>query len=196
MTLRTLVFATRNPDKTHEIKEKLPQAFQLLSLADIDFQQEIIEDQATLKGNALKKAKTVFQATGYPCFADDTGLEVDALNGAPGVYSARYAGNNATDEDNVALLLKNMQGKENRQARFKTVIALVLENEKEYLFEGITEGFIPEERRGEEGFGYDPVFRPRGYEHSYAEMSLQEKNRLSHRGKAVEKMVNFLASKQ
>ncbi len=189
---RELVFATHNPDKQKEIQAMLPKGFSLLSLEAVHFNREITEDQSTIKGNALKKARTVYNETDYSCFADDTGLEVDALNGAPGVHSARFAGESATYQANLQKLLKNMEGETNRQARFKTIIALIL-NGEEYLFEGITEGFILEETQGGKGFGYDPVFRPQGYEETFAQMAPETKNRISHRGKAFSKMVSFLA---
>lgn len=191
--MTTLVFATHNPNKAEEINALMPEGYQVRSLADVGFKDTVHEDQETLAGNALKKARTVYQATGQACFADDTGLEVDALNGAPGVYTARYAGESASDKANVDKLLSALEGVENRQGRFRTIIALIWDDGQEYLFEGIAEGVIQEESRGTEGFGYDPVFRPRGYDAAFAEMPQEQKNRISHRQKALTKMINFLA---
>lgn len=191
--MTTFVFATHNTNKAKEINSLLPDHYEVQSLADIGFNEEIPEDKATLSENALQKANTILKSTGYSCFADDTGLEVDALGGAPGVYTARYAGPDASDTENIQKLLKALENQDNRQARFKTIIALILQDGKSYLFEGIAEGFILEQPEGSEGFGYDPIFRPRGYNRSFAEMPLSQKNKISHRQKAFSKMINFLA---
>lgn len=190
---RKLVFATNNAHKLREIKEILNEAFEIVSLKELGIYEDIPETADTLAGNARQKAQYVQEKTGLNCFADDTGLEVDALNGAPGVFSARYAGENATYADNVNKLLQAMQQETNRQARFKTVISLIL-NEKEYLFEGSVEGSILREKQGEKGFGYDPVFLPAGHSESFAEMSADQKNAISHRGRSVRKLVEFLLS--
>lgn len=166
-------------------------SFQIESMRSLGINEDIPEDQQTLEGNALQKARFLYDRTGESCFADDTGLEVDALNGAPGVYSARYAGEAKNSLDNMALLLKNMSGKQNRKARFRTVIALILDG-KEYLFEGVVKGTIAEEPRGTAGFGYDPLFVPDGYSTTFAEMDSEAKNAISHRGRAVEKLAAFL----
>lgn len=186
-----LIFATHNLNKLVEIQSLMPKNIELLSLTDIGCHDEIPETADTIEGNARQKALYVKENFGYDGFADDTGLEVEALNGKPGVFSARYAGEDKKDADNIKKLLKNLSGKTNRQARFKTVICLVWE-EKEYFFEGICRGKIIEEKRGEEGFGYDPIFVPEGQEKTFAEMQLSEKNSFSHRGKAVEKLIAFL----
>lgn len=186
-----LIFATQNLNKLVEIQNLIPKNIELLSLTDIGCHDEIPETADTIEGNARQKALYVKENFGYDGFADDTGLEVEALNGKPGVFSARYAGEDKKDADNIKKLLKNLSGKTNRQARFKTVICLVWE-EKEYFFEGICRGKIIEEKRGEEGFGYDPIFVPEGQEKTFAEMQLSEKNSFSHRGKAVEKLIAFL----
>lgn len=166
-------------------------SFQIESMRSLGINEDIPEDQQTLEGNALQKARFLYDRTGESCFADDTGLEVDALNGAPGVYSARYAGEAKNSLDNMALLLKNMSGIQNRKARFRTVIALILDG-KEYLFEGVVKGTIAEEPRGTAGFGYDPLFVPDGYSTTFAEMDSEAKNAVSHRGRAVEKLAAFL----
>jgi len=191
MIMNELIFATNNKNKLSELKQIIGTKFKLLSLSDINYSKEIPEDYETLAENALQKARTIHEYSDKNCFADDTGLEIDALNGEPGVYSARFAGENATYEDNVQKTLKLLKGKTNRTARFKTVIALILEN-KEYLFEGMVEGEITEEKHGDEGFGYDPIFRPKGKNKTFAEMSGEEKHAISHRGRAVEKLVEFL----
>jgi XTP/dITP diphosphohydrolase len=162
-----------------------------VSLDALGITEEIPETAPTLEGNALMKARYVYEKTGRNCFADDTGLEVEALNGEPGVYSARYAGVEKSPEKNMALLLQKLQGETNRRALFRTVIALIFED-KEYLFDGIAKGEIIDEKRGEEGFGYDPVFVPDGHQRTFAQMNLEEKNTLSHRAKAFEAMRNFL----
>lgn len=190
-----LVLASRNQHKIEELRSLVePLGITLLSALDIDSLEEVMEDQPDLKGNALKKARYVHEVTGLPSLSDDTGLEVEALNGAPGVYSARYAGDNASYQDNVDKLINQLEGKSVREARFRTVVALV-DGEKEYTFEGICEGVILDEQRGYKGFGYDPVFQPDGYDQTFAELSADIKNKISHRGRAVQKLVDFLAKK-
>ena len=185
-----IVFATHNKNKLKEVAALLPNV-ELLSLTDIGCTEEIPETADTLEGNAQIKANHVTEKYGYACFADDTGLLVDALNGEPGVYSARYAGEHGNAENNMDLLLKNLDGITNRKAYFKTIICLNINN-KQYLFDGICNGVILEKRQGDEGFGYDPIFKPNGYDLSFAEMSLDEKGKISHRGLAVQKLIQFL----
>lgn len=189
-----LVFATNNKNKLREAEGILPEGVLLLNLDDIGCEEELPETADTLTDNALMKARYVKENYGSDCFADDTGLEVEALNGAPGVYSARYAGEPSDPEKNIDKLLREMTGKENRKARFVTQIALVLDT-REYLFEGAIEGHILEKRQGGKGFGYDPVFVPEGYAVSFAEMSAADKNAISHRGRALKKMETFLKEK-
>ncbi|MGF1559405.1 MAG: non-canonical purine NTP diphosphatase [Flavobacteriaceae bacterium] len=186
-----LVFATHNQHKFKEVVLLLPAHIELLSLTDIGCFDEIPETSETLEGNAQLKADFVSEHFGLPCFADDTGLLVDALQGAPGVYSARYAGEKRSAEDNMNKLLTELKGTAIRSARFKTVIALNLENRK-ILFEGLVEGEIIEERKGTEGFGYDPIFRPEGHDQTFAELSLSVKNEIGHRGRAIQKLINHL----
>jgi XTP/dITP diphosphohydrolase len=186
-----LIFATNNAHKLHEAKVALGDSIEILSLADINFTGEPEETEPTIEGNALLKARHLYAATGQNCFADDTGLEVDALNGKPGVNSAYYAGLPRDDKRNVALLLKNLEGQTNRNAHFKTVIALIIDG-KETLFEGIINGTIASEPTGHNGFGYDPVFIPEGLATTFAQMELSEKNNHSHRARALAKMVAFL----
>jgi XTP/dITP diphosphohydrolase len=186
-----LVFATNNKHKLEEIQNALGGKVKLLSLKDISFFEEIPEDYETLKENAQQKARYIYDRYKLNCFADDTGLEIDALSGAPGVYSARYAGLKCSFEDNVQKVLKELKGVENRKAQFRTVISLIL-NGKEYFFEGSVNGEILEESHGVGGFGYDPIFKPLGFEKSFAEMDLDEKNEISHRGRASKKLVEFL----
>lgn len=186
-----LVFATANPNKVIEVEKKLGGAISLRGLKDINCLEEIPETQHTIEGNAIQKARYVAEKYGVDCFADDTGLEVETLDNAPGVLSARYAGDQKNPSDNMDLLLKNLQGKPNRKARFRTVICLIRGNE-EVLFEGIVEGHIIDERRGGEGFGYDPVFVPENETRTFAEMTLDEKNVISHRGRAIKKLREFL----
>ena len=188
-----LVFATNNRHKLTEVFQILGPEFELLTPRDCGITEEIPEEQATLEGNALQKARYIYERTGLDCFADDTGLEVAALGGAPGVRSARYAGDGHDSQANMELLLRNLEGTVDRSARFRTVIALIL-NGKEYLFEGEVRGDISEARTGDGGFGYDPVFVPEGYDCSFAEMSASEKNNISHRGRAVAKLAAFLHS--
>ena len=187
-----LVFATNNHNKLIEVQQLLPDTIKLLSLADIGCNEEIPETAKTLAGNAQLKADYVTQRYGYDCFADDTGLAVAALDGAPGVYSARYAGEECTPEDNIQKLLAELKNTVERSAKFSTVIALNLKG-KQYLFEGICKGEILYDKQGEQGFGYDPIFKPLGFERSFAEMTLAEKGQISHRGKAGAKLVEFLS---
>lgn len=192
--MKKLVFATNNQHKLQEIKEILKGKFEVISLKEINFFDEIEEPFETLEENALEKARVIHKFCGLDVFSDDTGLEVDALNGAPGVYSARYAGENCSFQDNVKKLLKALNSEENRKAKFRTVIALILNN-KEYTFDGVVEGEITKEQNGSEGFGYDPIFKPEGFETTFAEMTSEAKNKISHRGRAVQKLATFLKTK-
>ena len=185
-----IVFATNNLNKLNEVQAMLPTNIHILSLSDIGCTEEIPETQITIEGNAIQKAQYIKEHYGYDCFADDTGLEVEALNNAPGVYSARYAGAQRNADDNMTLLLKNLENKTNRNARFKTVIALLLNNQL-HTFTGICKGEITQQKRGDKGFGYDPIFKPLGYDQTFAEMSLDEKNQIGHRGKAIRQLVDF-----
>lgn len=187
-----IVFATNNLNKLKEIQQILP-SMELLSLKDIGFEGEIPEDYETLEENAFQKAQYIFDRYKIPCFADDTGLEVESLNGAPGVYSARYAGEDCIADNNMRKLLSEMQGTVNRRAAFKTVVAFVTDTEKR-AFEGVAEGVILYEKQGIDGFGYDPIFKPLSYNLSFAEMSAAEKNKISHRGKAVRKFADYISS--
>ena len=186
-----LVFASSNKNKISEIQSMLPETIQILSLEDIGCFEEIPETADTIKGNAILKANYVTSKYGYDCFADDTGLEVAALNGEPGVFSARYAGEQRNSDDNMNKLLDNLSDKNNRKAQFKTVIALNI-NGKQELFTGIAEGEITLDKTGSKGFGYDPIFQPLGYQETFAQLSLEIKNEISHRGKATQKLINFL----
>ncbi|TBN13210.1 non-canonical purine NTP diphosphatase [Hyunsoonleella pacifica] len=186
-----LVFATNNLNKLKEVQVLIPENIKLLSLKDIECFEDIPETQDTIEGNAIQKAQFVKENYGYNCFADDTGLEVDVLNGSPGVYSARYAGPKRDANDNMNLLLQNLKPTDNRSAQFKTVIALSL-NDKLSTFSGICKGHITKTRHGNKGFGYDPIFRPLGYDETFAEMDLTLKNKIGHRGKAVNQLVDFL----
>jgi XTP/dITP diphosphohydrolase len=186
-----LVFATQNWHKLREIQAMMPKGIELISLTDLKYHEDIAETGATLRENALIKARFIYEKFGLNCFADDSGLEVEALDGAPGVYSARYAGEEQIAGNNIKKLLHEMEGKDNRLAAFKTVIALVL-NDQDHFFEGSIEGEITYSEMGESGFGYDPVFKPLGYEHTFAQMSHDEKNTISHRARAVNKLVDFL----
>lgn len=188
-----LVFATNNKNKLYEVQKMIPSSIKLVSLQEINCQEDIEETALTLEGNARLKAIHVFENYGFSCFADDTGLEVEALNGQPGVFSARYAGEPVNAENNIDKLLKELEGKTNRKAQFRTSICLLLNNE-EYYFDGICKGEITIERRGTNGFGYDPVFIPEGYPCTFAEMSDIEKNKISHRGLAIQKLTEFLKS--
>ncbi len=189
--MKKIVFATNNAHKLQEVRYALKGIYEIISLKEIGFTDDIPEPYETLEENALTKSKTIAEKFMINCFADDTGLEVDALNGAPGVYSARYAGKNCSFQDNVNKLLYEMQAHKNRKAKFRTVISLII-NKKEYQFEGEVKGHIATDKTGTEGFGYDPVFIPNGYPISFAEMDLEEKNKISHRGLAVKKLVEFL----
>lgn len=185
-----LIFATNNKHKLEEVQAMLTN-FEIVSLADINCFEDIPETADTLEGNAILKANFITEKYGLDCFADDTGLEVEALNNEPGVYSARYAGEEYNAEANMAKLLNNLKNTQNRKAQFKTVIALNIQG-KQFIFEGVCKGTILTEKRGNSGFGYDPIFMPEGYKTSFAEMSLNEKGSISHRGKAIEKLVTFL----
>ncbi len=186
-----LVFATNNKHKVREISDLLDGNFRIIGLPDLNITEDIPEDAETLEENALFKARYVNGKTGMNVFADDTGLEVTALGGAPGVWSARYAGESKSFDDNIDKLLLEMQGMTDRSARFRTVIALILDG-REYLFEGIVDGEILTERRGSGGFGYDPVFMAKGSDRTFAEIPLQEKNSISHRARAMRQLINFL----
>jgi len=186
-----LVFATNNEHKLKEIQSMLGNRFKLLSLTEIGCLDDIPETSDTLEGNASQKARYVFDKYGLNCFADDTGLEVEALGMAPGVYSARYAGPQRDSSDNMEKLLFELDKINNRNARFRTVISFIM-NGSETFFEGMVEGQILKEPHGKLGFGYDPIFRPNGYDVSFAEMELTEKNKISHRGRAFSKLINFL----
>jgi XTP/dITP diphosphohydrolase len=186
-----LVFATNNDHKLTEIRDILGDSFKLLSLKDLNLEEDIPENEPSLEGNAMHKARHVYRILNMNVFADDTGLETDILNGLPGVHSARFAGEDKNSDDNIDKLLGLMGSTENRKARFRTIIALILDG-KEYLFEGISEGTIIFERRGREGFGYDPVFVPYGSDLTYAEMLLNDKNKISHRARAFNKLKEFL----
>ena len=190
--MNEIVLASRNPNKIHELRELLSiPDLRVLSTTDFSELEEVEEDAVTLEGNALKKAKYVAMVTGLPSLADDTGLEVVALNGAPGVYSARYAGEQASYDDNVEKLLSEMTQMNVRNAQFRTVVAFV-DADKQWLFEGVCTGQISRYRKGVEGFGYDPIFVPDGFEQSFAEMDAKQKNSISHRGLAMKKAVIFL----
>ena len=189
MKVKKIVFATGNPNKLKEIKSAI-NSFEVVGLKDLGITEEIPETGTTLKENALQKAKYVYGITGLSCFSDDTGLEIEALDNRPGVYSAMYAGEDCNAEANMQKVLKELYGVGNRKAKFKTVIALIL-NGKEYFFEGFVKGEILKEKRGTGGFGYDPIFNPDGYKETFAQMSIGLKNKISHRGLAVKKLVAF-----
>lgn len=186
-----LVFATNNQHKLQELQAMLGNHFELLSLTEIGCDEKIPEEQPTLEGNARQKAFFIYEKYGMACFADDTGLEIEALNGEPGVFSARYAGEEKSSEANMNKVLDKLSKINHRDARFRTVISLVINN-RETQFEGIVNGKILHQKRGSSGFGYDPIFQPAGEELSFAEMSLPEKNKISHRGRAVSKLVDYL----
>ncbi len=190
MKVKKIVFATGNSNKLKEIKYAI-NGFEVVGLKDLGINEEIPETGHTLKENALQKAKYVYDKTGLGCFSDDTGLEIEALNYRPGVYSAMYAGADCNAENNMQKVLKELSVDRNRKAKFKTVIALIL-NDKEYFFEGEVKGEILKEKTGSDGFGYDPIFRPIGYKETFAQMSIELKNKISHRGLAVKKLVAFL----
>ncbi len=190
-----LVFATGNPNKVKEVQEILGADWKLKSLKDIGCLEDIPETADTLEGNALLKARYVYEKYNIDCFSEDTGLEIDSLEGAPGVHTARFAGPQKNAEDNMALALSKLEGKNDRAAQFRTVFALILEG-KEYLFEGIARGTILKAKKGNQGFGYDPIFQPDGYDVSFAEMDKKTKNTISHRGKAFAKLMAFLKNQQ
>ena len=189
-----LVFATNNANKLSEIRSLVPAGIEILSLKDINCNEQLPETNPTLQENALQKAQYVNTHYGFSCFADDTGLEIDAFGGAPGVYSARYAGEGCNAEDNMQKVLKRLSGEENRMAKFRTVIALIIDGEATF-FEGACKGRITKTKSGVEGFGYDPIFTPDGYEITFAEMNEDEKGAISHRGRAVKQLVGFLYRK-
>ena len=186
-----LVLASNNPNKIKEIQLLLPKTIEVLSLNAIGCTEDIPETAPTIEGNAIQKANYITQKYGYSCFADDTGLEVEALNGEPGVYSARYAGNQRNANDNMNKLLENLANQNNRNAQFKTIICLNLNNTQQ-LFEGIIKGTITTDKKGTEGFGYDPIFIPDGYNKTFAQMPIHEKSKISHRGLAIQKLINHL----
>lgn len=194
-TTLELVFASQNQNKVKEIQGLLPDHVSVKSLKDIACFDDIPEEEPTLEGNALQKAKYIYDKFGVNCFADDTGLEIEALDGAPGVYSARFSGPEKNDDNNIDLVLEKLASQVNRNARFRTVIALILDG-KEYLFEGIVRGEIRKERKGTEGFGYDPIFEPEQFGKTFAEMSLDQKNERSHRSRAINRVSDFLRSIQ
>ena len=191
MNVKKIVFATGNPNKLKEIKSAI-NSFEIVGLKDLGITEEIPETGDTLKKNALQKAKYVYEKTGLDCFSDDTGLEIETLNLRPGVYSAMYAGTECNAENNMQKVLRELRGSANRKAQFKTVIALIFQG-KEYFFVGVISGEILKEKTGKYGFGYDPIFRPIGYKESFSEMSIAQKNEISHRGLAVKKLVKFLS---
>ncbi len=190
-----ICFATNNENKLKEVQWLLGEDYRVVSLKEVGCMEELPETQKTLEGNSLQKAEYVYQKYNIPCFADDTGLEVVALDGKPGVYSARFAGEPPDNEANMALLLKMLKGEKNRNAQFRTVITF-LENGRRRQFEGFVKGTILEQKQGDEGFGYDPVFKPSGHSKSFAQMSLQEKNEISHRAIAIRKFVEYLRKHQ
>jgi XTP/dITP diphosphohydrolase len=189
-----IFFGTNNEHKLQEIRQILGHKYEVLSLKDLGKDIDVEETEATLEGNAILKATSFFQYTGIPCFSDDTGLEVEALDGRPGVYSARYAGENCSYDDNVNKMLGEMKDKQNRKAQFRTVIAF-FDGQQTLTFDGIVNGTIIQEKRGENGFGYDPIFLPDGYQETFAELSPEIKNSISHRGKAVRKFADYILSK-
>lgn len=189
--MKKIVFATNNKNKLHEVQSLLQNVVEVVSLADIDFNEDIEETETTLEGNALLKAHAIYDKYSYNVFSDDTGLEIEALGGEPGVYSARYAGPSCDAQDNMTKVIENLKGKSNRSAKFRTAIALILDG-KEFLFEGEVHGQILENKEGEKGFGYDPIFQPKGYNETFAQLPLSIKNEISHRGLAVKKLVAFL----
>ena len=186
-----ICFATNNKNKLLEIKNKLGKAYDIISLSDLGHSEDLEETQETLEGNSLQKARFINKKYNANCFADDTGLLVDALNGEPGVYSAMYAGEQRSSEDNMNLLLQKLDGKENRRAKFVTIISLIL-NGEEHQFRGEASGTIAHQKSGSKGFGYDPIFIPDGWQKTFAELDLEEKNKISHRGKAVARLVEYL----
>lgn len=195
MTLpENLIFATNNAHKLKELKDAVRGKISIAGLSEIGCAEDIPETSETLEGNALQKARYIYEKYGKDCFADDTGLEIEALEGRPGVYSARYAGEGKSFEDNMNKVLEEMKGCTNRNACFRTVIALILQGQ-EYLFQGRIDGIILTEKRGIQGFGYDPIFQPEGYAVTFAEMPLSEKNKISHRGLAVQQLTEFLLTR-
>ncbi len=190
-----LVFATNNAHKIEEVAHKIGVQFKLLSLDDIGFTDNIAETGTTFTANASIKSQTIYKQFGLDCFGDDSGLEITALNGQPGVYSARYAGEHGNHDANISKVLKNLEGVTDRRARFITVISLIWQG-KEHFFEGTVEGNIRHERSGAKGFGYDPIFQPDGYDITFAEMTMEEKNNISHRARALDKMVGFLRERK
>ena len=186
-----IIFATNNKHKLKEVQAVLGDGYRLVTPSELGITEEIQEDRPTIEGNASQKSHYLYERTGADCFADDTGLEVEALGGEPGVRSARYAGPGHDSERNMELLLRNMEGITDRRARFRTVISLILDG-KEYLFEGVIKGEIIKEKRGDSGFGYDPIFKPEGYEQTFAELGNETKNKISHRALAVQKLCEFL----
>jgi XTP/dITP diphosphohydrolase len=190
-----LVFASNNKNKIKEFQQQLPATIEIVSLEDIGCNEEILETADTIEGNSVLKANYVTEKYGYNCFADDTGLEVEALNGAPGVFSARYAGEQRSADDNMDKLLQALSTQPNRNAQFKTVVTLNL-NGKQHLFTGIASGEITLSKVGKEGFGYDPIFQPEGYQQTFAELSSELKNQISHRGKATQQLISFLKNEK
>jgi XTP/dITP diphosphohydrolase len=189
--LMKLVFATNNLNKLKEVQEILSNTIEIVSLKDINCFDEVDETETTLEGNAKLKADYITQKFGYNCFADDTGVEVESLDGKPGVYSARYAGEPVNSENNMQKLLTELKGKENRKAQFRTAVCLNL-NGEQYVFEGTCKGEILTEKQGTEGFGYDPIFKPVGFSESFANMNSEDKNKISHRGIAIQQLIDFL----
>lgn len=192
MTNINLIFATSNQNKVLEIQKILPKKFNIKSLKDLNYFEDVPENENTIEGNAIFKAKYIYEKFNINVFADDTGLEVEALNGEPGVHSARYAGTTRSSEKNIKKLLKNLKNIKNRNARFKTVIALIINN-KLHIFSGIVEGYILDSPKGNNGFGYDPIFCPNGFDKSFAELTLKEKNLISHRSLAMKKLIDFIS---
>ena len=192
MTNINLIFATSNQNKVLEIQKILPKKFNIKSLKDLNYFEDVPENENTIEGNAIFKAKYIYEKFNINVFADDTGLEVEALNGEPGVHSARYAGTTRNSEKNIKKLLKNLKNIKNRNARFKTVIALIINN-KLHIFSGIVEGYILDSPKGNNGFGYDPIFCPNGFDKSFAELTLKEKNLISHRSLAMKKLIDFIS---
>lgn len=190
--MKKIVFATSNPNKIREVKALLENKFEIIGLKDIGCHEDVPETQATIEGNALQKARYVSENYNVNCFSEDTGLEIEALNNEPGVYSARYAGPQRDSNDNMNLVLEKLKDQSNRKARFKTVIALIIDG-NEHTFEGIVNGEIALVKTGSDGFGYDPIFLPEGQKRSFAEMTKDEKNVISHRGRAVKKLIHFLS---
>lgn len=192
MTNINLIFATSNQNKVLEIQKILPKKFNIKSLKDLNYFEDVPENENTIEGNAIFKAKYIYEKFNINVFADDTGLEVEALNGEPGVRSARYAGTARNSTKNIKKLLKNLKNIKNRNARFKTVIALIIDN-KLHKFSGIVEGYILDSPKGNNGFGYDPIFCPNGFDKSFAELTLKEKNLISHRSLAMKKLIDFIS---